>query len=291
MEPSITTLRAKVIKEFNKHWELNDEAHRYDHFWQVELCGNEINDRLGLGMSPKLIMFAAFFHDLFSWTRINHHELAYEFVRTSDHSIFDYLTDAERHQVAIACRHHRASYKGKFTYTLDELINSADRMMPDSNLTEMIERSLKVQLAKGMEGQVASTKTLEHLKEKFGTGGYARYPDMYLKVFGPELAAQQKAVDELDFDAVHGILNRRERGSVLSEKAIERYYVDANHCDCHPETCCCDDFAVYKRAEGDSPKEKVATSNSLHSAKAHAELLNTTGEFSIKATDLISLSS
>lgn len=24
-----------------------------------------------------------------------------------------------------------------------------------------------------------------------------------------------------------------------------KYYVGPNHCRCHPETCCCDDWAVY----------------------------------------------
>ncbi len=25
----------------------------------------------------------------------------------------------------------------------------------------------------------------------------------------------------------------------------EKYYVAPNHCNCHPETCCCDDWAIY----------------------------------------------
>lgn len=201
----VDILRAQVIKQFSAHWELNDEAHRYSHFHQVELCATHINEKLKLGASPKLIMLAAYFHDLFSWTRINHHELAYQFILTSDHAVFDSLTDSERHMLAIACQHHRASYKGKFTYTLDQLINSADRMMPEKGLEEMIRRSIKVQTAKGLHGIENATKTMEHLKEKFGTGGYARYADMYVAAFGDALKEQQQEVDALTLEDVMAI--------------------------------------------------------------------------------------
>lgn len=165
MSKTITELRDEIVSEFSTHWRLNDEAHRYEHFWQVELCANEINDILGLNINPKLILFAAFFHDLFAWSRVNHHELSYQYVLTTDHPLFSHLTDHERHQVAIACRHHRASYKGRFVYTLDELINSADRMIPKTNLTDMIKRALQYSLGKGNHPVKAVTLTFEHFKE------------------------------------------------------------------------------------------------------------------------------
>lgn len=36
------------------------------------------------------------------------------------------------------------------------------------------------------------------------------------------------------------------------------YYIAGNRCDCHPETCCCVDYALYKRGLIDT---KIATSD------------------------------
>jgi hypothetical protein len=412
----LADLRTKIIEAFSKHWDLNDEAHRYNHFAEVERCGHHINEVLGLKVDPKLIMLGAFFHDLFSWTRINHHELACTYIQTCDHPIITALSDSDRHMLSLACKHHRASYKGKFTYTLDELINSADRMFPVTDITPIVKRSLLYSMTKTNDLHEVAKLTFDHMADKYGSKGYARFPDMYLKVFEKELAEQRRKMDELTQDEVHvillnmlkhkdpvkvidvgnykssddllqhvlisagnqydavaatltnsfrlcdeperieypsmimylagtssssclansqeelievllrkvqsddsivashrtdlsqslihhpktsinfGVLNAANRDLAIyidkhkvgelvpnrcfrydvakSKTDIEpRYYVDANHCDCHPETCCCDDFAVYKRAEGDSPKEKVATSNSLHKAKGLSLLL------------------
>lgn len=47
------------------------------------------------------------------------------------------------------------------------------------------------------------------------------------------------------------------------------YHVRPNHCTCHPETCCCNDWAVY------APNgTKVATFYYKTVAKGHAEWLN-----------------
>ncbi len=72
----LDTMRERIILDFTPAYQLNDEAHRVKHFSNVEKCGNEINQRLGLGFDSRLILLVAFFHDMFAWSRINHHDMS-----------------------------------------------------------------------------------------------------------------------------------------------------------------------------------------------------------------------
>jgi hypothetical protein len=204
---NIDEMREKVIKDFSAHWGLNDPAHRIEHFSEVERCGHHINEVLDLGEKPKLIMLAAYFHDLFAWTRVNHEILSCEFVTSSDYSVFNDLLKIERTSVAIACLHHRASFKGTFTWKLDALINSADRMFPSENIDGLIHRSLVCSIH-NVGRYKAVNATYEHVKEKFGSTGYARYPEMYVEVFKEELKQQQLRVDNLTLTDVDAIFDR-----------------------------------------------------------------------------------
>lgn len=53
-------------------------------------------------------------------------------------------------------------------------------------------------------------------------------------------------------------------------KIKEKYQVKSNYCNCHPETCCCNDWAVYS-ADG----EKHSTHFKREVAELVAEALNT----------------
>lgn len=193
---NLTSLRNAIVQDFSKAWELNDEAHRFKHFSQVELCGNEINNRLGLGHEPILILFSAFFHDMFAWSRFNHHLLSAEWIMTTDYDPIDTLTEHQRELVAAGCREHRASGKDPFTCQFAELMCAADRELP-GRIEDMLERAIQYRVARGMTRDVAMAPAIAHIKEKFGTGGYARYPRLYLDAFGDTLEVQRKEIDNL----------------------------------------------------------------------------------------------
>lgn len=186
-------LRYVVIRDFSAKWELNDPAHRLQHFTNVDHCAGVINERLNLGQDETQIFLAAFFHDLFAWSRVNHHLMSETYVRTTDYSVFKGLMPCEREEVALACGQHRASYKGEFSSKLCELINAADREMP-GDVEAMMKRSLAYNLAQGHSQEKADEIMRAHLKEKFGVGGYARYPDIYEQAFGDELAKQRQDI-------------------------------------------------------------------------------------------------
>ena len=196
----IDHLRASLIVSFEGHYALNDTAHRVDHFEEVFETGCFINAKLGLGYGHDVILAAAYLHDLFAWSRKNHHELSYEFVKGSCHPWLARFTPGERWMIALACRHHRASFKGRFRGKFDELINSADRGMPKP-VKAAVDRAIKYRESRGFEGsrEVLVRDAVNHIKEKYGSSGYARYPEMYRVCFADALKSQQDEIDHMDY--------------------------------------------------------------------------------------------
>lgn len=196
MNTFVDEMRGRIVLDFTPAWELNDGAHRLKHFAAVEACGNAINDRLGLGYHPGLIMMVAMFHDMFSWSRVNHHHMSAEWVMTTDYDIITSLTGEERKMVAAGCREHRASNQERFSCEFAALMNAADREIP-GDVDAMIERAVQYRVARGMSREEAMGPAIEHIVDKFGDGGYARYPDMYLEAFGDTLTEQRRQIANL----------------------------------------------------------------------------------------------
>jgi uncharacterized protein len=198
----IDVARQEIIDNFAHHWELNDKGHRQDHFEEVFQTAKHINEVLELGYPQIDMLFAAYFHDFFAWTRVNHHTLAWDYFRTADHPvILKYYGDLPRRirdTVADACREHRASFKGEFAHRFAELINSADRGFP-GHVQRLLQRTYNHRLTTypDISPEERMKLCVEHMKEKAGSKGYARYPDLYTRVFGKELKAQMEEIDNL----------------------------------------------------------------------------------------------
>lgn len=189
-------LREEIQSSFGDMWEHNDQAHRMKHFEEVYQCGIHINAELNLGVDEKLIMFAAYFHDLFAWSRANHHVLSYNFIKTTDHPLIEkHLNEDERELVALGCLHHRASNDKPFQCEFDQLINAADRGFP-GDVRGMLNRAVQYHQTKNPDLPIAQRHdtAVQHLKDKYGPDGYARYPKMYTDVFGEALYQQQRDI-------------------------------------------------------------------------------------------------
>lgn len=194
-------LRKDLKEAFGSHWALNDAAHREEHFEAVYQTGFHINEQTGWNWDPKDILFAAYFHDLFAWTRVNHHELSYHYFMSADHPVILGHYDNNRRgriNVALGCLEHRASFVGEFTNGFAELINSADRGMP-GNVQGLIQRCYDHRLTTmpNVSSDERMAAAIAFLKKKSGSKGYARYPDLYKQVFGEQLAEQQAEIDAL----------------------------------------------------------------------------------------------
>lgn len=210
----------EFVEQFKDHVGLNDKAHQMEHFMDVFNEAVMINDKFNWNYPKEALLAVALFHDLFAWSRENHHELSQKFVETSNnplllklikgsstavkgsHSGF-YDEDVARHHIALSCGQHRASYKGEYSSSLSEIMATADRGKPCE--TETVRRAYLYARDKNKEGSREEwvTATAVHMREKFSTSGYARYPEMYKQVYGEELAKLRKYFDNVTIEGVY----------------------------------------------------------------------------------------
>jgi len=165
-------------------------SHGLNHVKEVMHLALKMNAKLNLGISEELIITASLLHDVFSDSinRDKHHELGAEFVRKRKIPYLQKFNDEEIELIALAINEHRGSYKGEFSSLLSELISSADRGEP--NLDKLIKRSLKFN-----GGNMKDV--IHHMKDKFGKGGYAKYPRIYRDYFKSELTELQNKIEAL----------------------------------------------------------------------------------------------
>jgi len=194
----VNAARDMIEKDFRFWYSTNDLAHRKNHFVDVENTALEINRRLDLGVDPFLIMLVAWFHDLFAWSRQDHHEKSCLWVLESGYPLLNTLSKSERSMVALACLEHRSTYSGKYSSVLSELMSAADRGNPNSSVELALERSINYQItARGVNPVIARQDAIKHLKDKMGTNGYARYNGLYLLAFKEEIDKFRRAIDAL----------------------------------------------------------------------------------------------
>jgi len=177
---------------------VNDPAHQWPHIVAVGEMGVKIADHLKVDRKPFLL--AALCHDIFSTLhRENHHAVAGNWVREHLGTFEDKcLVEV----VARMCEQHRASYKGEYTGLLEEAFASADRgPIGFEHDAAMYWRSFKYTDAKNPGRAIVRTcaDVAKHMIEKFGTNGYAKWPDLYCKLFGDELEAMHKRFDSYQY--------------------------------------------------------------------------------------------
>jgi hypothetical protein len=191
------------MADFKGQYAINDPGHREEHFIKVEEAGLRITKRLksDAWWDEDLVILFAWLHDLFSWSRINHHQMSAFWVRTTNYKHVAFLSDNVRELLARACEEHRASYKGGYSSLFSQAMAAADRGIPDmGKIEEMVERSIQYHMA-GMGGEVVSSSVearkiaIAHVKHKYGSNGYARWPDLTKELFGEELKDLQHAID------------------------------------------------------------------------------------------------
>ena len=194
--------REKVRAYYKSYYEEGDEAHLIDH--ADDVC--DLALRINKTCNEKLVILASYMHDMFNATnRATHNELAYAHALKAEDEFLQELSEKELSEkelleVAHALLEHRASFKGVFYSPLSELLSSADRGLPD--LDFIVVRSMKFN-KENEEG------VHEHIKDKYGSHGYAKYPKVYQEMFREELMAFQKRADNLTVEGVLEIWNKR----------------------------------------------------------------------------------
>ena len=181
---------------------LNDPAHRENHFREVMDNMLSIMEVVDVGVegtsAKRMAVAAAYLHDLFAWSRENHHNLSHEFVRSSQCELLADFTPEEREMVALACLEHRASFKGEFSNIFSAAFNAADLGPPD--VMEDVSRAYTYARAKqqDLSREQAVQVAIEHMVDKFGRTGYARRSDIYILSYGVQLEEYFTAIEGLN---------------------------------------------------------------------------------------------
>ncbi len=196
-EQELLEFQREVRAFYEPFYKDGDLAHQIDHADSVCDLALEMNKEC----NPKLIILAAYIHDIFNATdRKNHNQLAYNYVLEANDKFLKELSKEELLQVAHAVLEHRASFQGEFYSKLSEIISSADRGAPD--IKEVVIRSMHFNSANAQD-------VYNHLQDKYGSNGYANYPKSYQKHFSKELAEFQKRVDNITVADIETIWKNR----------------------------------------------------------------------------------
>lgn len=200
------------------YYEKNDKQHQYGHIESVCELALKINIELNLKLSDYLLTVAAYCHDMFSTVdRKNHATLAGDWVRNTDIHFLNVMTAEERNLVASAIDEHRGSYKGKYSSIYSEVLSAADRGAP--KVYDIFMRTYRLTLE---ERDYNATSKIEHanfalqesvdmMKKKYSLTGYARYNDVYKKVFKDELLDMQTYFSYMTVKQAALLVSKRRR--------------------------------------------------------------------------------
>jgi len=229
------SLESRLKEEVSSYYENNDLGHKLSHVNNVLTLAFNIKDILKLNhvsLRDDLIIMACYYHDMYSSSdRENHAKEASEYVMVYSRdidSVCNELSEEDRLYVAHAVLEHRASYKGKYSSPLSELLSAADRGLP--NAVDILERVLKCTEDKNcivkveVEDADPIDKAVFHLRDKFSSTGYARYNKMYQQAYPIGLYTLQRCFDNITKEHVKRVLSfGMEKIRLLSNKEFYKF--------------------------------------------------------------------
>jgi len=179
------------------YYEKNDAGHDIRHADRVAeevgyiaaLCNCDPN-------MTELALYAAYLHDTqVHVDRESHHLLGYDFImKNPDIPVLKEMSLVKRNMIGRAVLEHRASRIEDF-YTSDVsiLLACADKGRP--NYKESRRRCTAYNEEQGLKGFELGCAVTKHLREKYGTGGYAKYPELYHEIYSVQLREFQEKID------------------------------------------------------------------------------------------------
>lgn len=196
MEDKLFEKNARYIIMISRIYLFSDIYHMIDHADNVCDLALDINNKLRLDIPEKLIIAAAYLHDIFSNIRETHHLLSAQWVLDNrSNKILKDFTAKEIEMISFACKEHRASWKGSMYSSLSELISAADRGEPNTDVR--LKRSYLYARSKlGKSIEASKQHAVDHIKEKYGR--HIKHRAMYLSAFKQKLETEWKRLDNLE---------------------------------------------------------------------------------------------
>lgn len=171
-----TELQEYVEREILPRYDQHDAAHRRDHvetvIGQSLAIVRQLNQQ-GANLSEDMAYAIAAYHDTgLCEGREHHHEVSARIIR-ADQELRRWFSDEQISIIADAAEDHRASSKQAPRTIYGRIVAEADRVIvPETIIQRTIQYGLEHYSNLNREGHYE--RTVEHLREKYGDGGYLR---------------------------------------------------------------------------------------------------------------------
>ncbi len=171
-----TELQEYVEREILPRYDQHDAAHRRDHvetvIGQSLAIVRQLNQQ-GDNLSEDMAYAIAAYHDTgLCEGREHHHEVSARIIR-ADQELHRWFSDEQISIIADAAEDHRASSKQAPRTIYGRIVAEADRVIvPETIIQRTIQYGLEHYPTLNREGHYE--RTVEHLREKYGDGGYLR---------------------------------------------------------------------------------------------------------------------
>lgn len=171
-----TELQEYVEREILPRYDQHDAAHRRDHvetvIGQSLAIVRQLNQQ-GANLSEDMAYAIAAYHDTgLCEGREHHHEVSARIIR-ADQELRRWFSDEQISIIADAAEDHRASSKQAPRTIYGRIVAEADRVIvPETIIQRTIQYGLEHYPTLNREGHYE--RTVEHLREKYGDGGYLR---------------------------------------------------------------------------------------------------------------------
>lgn len=196
------SLRKLILDDVADFYERTDPAHGIDHIEKTMDNAYVLCQIVGRKDLLKKVLIAVGYHDVWSQHRKTHHIDAFlEVCKRAIHLQQRYdLCYADVWEIANACKEHRASHCGTYHSSVSELVAAADRGIPKTEVADLFYRSYLYARGLGKSRYMAKLHCVEHIKEKFGDGGYGAVPDWYNTHFAEVLVQRKENINAFTVD-------------------------------------------------------------------------------------------
>lgn len=164
-------LRLYIETRILPRYDTFDRAHGRDHVLQVMARATELAERMGEDIETAYT--AAAYHDTgLSMGREHHHEESAWIIR-ADHNLRRWFTGEQIETIACAAEDHRASASRPPRSIYGRIVAEADRAIDPETI---IRRTVQYGLAHSpqLDREAQWQRCEEHLRQKYGHGGYLR---------------------------------------------------------------------------------------------------------------------
>lgn len=206
--PILGKLPITFFENVGKMYSEADQAHDQLHADMVTCNAIRIasNDDL------LLTTLAAYIHDIGCCVNRDFHEQAgvtlagildreYKVAKTLG------MTDDEWSKVLRGIAEHRSSFEGPYSSMVSIIVATADRSPPIRPI-DLYVRSYEYAKGHGKNHQDAIVHAFNHIPDKFGRDGYAKYPGLYYDVYEDQLKCIHAFIESI---TLKGLIKEFER--------------------------------------------------------------------------------